>query len=95
MLYNVNLKYLSTKVDKYKNEFVYYAIKNKNFDDIIKDMNDDVKCPWFKGKDNHVLKVKSRYLTEQQKINGEAEINLKEYEYENIKGYYIDKIEFK
>ena len=95
MLYNVNLKYLSTKVDKYKNEFVYYTIKNKNFDEIINEVEEDMKCPWFKGKDNHVLKVKSRYVNEEQRISGEAEINLKEYEYENIKGYYIDKIEFK
>ncbi len=28
-LNNIKLKYLSTKVDKYKNEFVYYSIKKK------------------------------------------------------------------
>jgi hypothetical protein len=31
----------------------------------------------------------------EQKINGEAVINLKQYEYENKKGYYVNKIEFK
>ena len=89
------LKYISTKKDKYKNEFVYYAIKNKDFDDIINDVGEDMKCPWFKGKGGHVLKVKSKYLTEEQKINGEAVIILEQYEYEDMKGYYVNKIEFK
>ena len=34
-LNNIQLKYLSKKVDKYNNEFVYYSIKNKDFDNII------------------------------------------------------------
>ena len=91
----INLKYTSTKNDKYDNEFVYYAIQNKDFNDVDNEIADDMKCPWFKGNGNHVLKVKSKYLQEGQKINGEATINLKQYEYENKKGYYVNKIEFK
>ena len=34
-LNNIQLKYLSTKVDKCSNEFVYYSIKNKDCDNII------------------------------------------------------------
>jgi Holliday junction resolvase RusA-like endonuclease len=91
----INLKYITTKIDKYNNEFVYYSIQNKDFDNVVKEIADDMRCPWFKGKDNYVLKVKSKYLTEEQKINGGAVINLKQYEYENKKGYYANKIEFK
>jgi hypothetical protein len=92
---NIKLKYITTKIDKYDNEFVYYSIQNKDFDNAVKDIADDMRCPWFKGKDNYVLKVRSKYLTEGQKINGETMINLKQYEYENKKGYYVNKIEFK
>ena len=34
-LNNIKFKYLSTKVDKYNNEFAYYSIQNKAFDNII------------------------------------------------------------
>ena len=91
----INLKYITTKIDKYNNKFAYYSIQNEDFDDVVSEIADDIKCPWFKGKDNYVLKVKSKYLTVEQKINGETMINLKQYEYENKKGYYVNKIEFK
>jgi len=92
-LNNIQLKYLSTKVDKYNNEFVYYSIKNKDFDDIINEIKEDVKCPWFKGDTgDFILKVKSSYF-EEKEIDGEATINLKHYEYENKNGYYVNKIE--
>ncbi len=53
-----------------------------------------MKCPWFKGDiGNFILKVKSSYLEEEKEINGEAAINLRQYQYENIKGYYVNKIE--
>ena len=91
-LKNIELKYLSKKVDKYNNEFVYYLIKNKDFDNIIKEIKDNVKCPWFKGDTgDFILKVKSSYF-EEKEINGEATINLKHYEYENKNGYYVNKI---
>ncbi len=93
-LNNIKLKYLSTKVDKYNNEFVYYSIKNKDFDNIINEIKEDVKCPWFSGDiGNFILKVKSSYLEEEKEINGEATINLKHYEYEDKNGYYVNKIE--
>ena len=92
-LNNIQLKFLSKKVDKYNNENVYYLIKNKNFDTIINEIKDDIRYPWFKGKDGKfILKVKSSYFDEKE-IKGEATINLKHYDYENKIGYYVDKIE--
>ena len=92
-LKNIELKYLSKKVDKYNNEFVYYLIKNKDFDNIINEIKEDVKCPWFKGDiGDFILKVKSSYL-EEKEINAEATINLKQYVYEDKNGYYVNKIE--
>ena len=92
-LNNIKLKYLSTKVDKYNNEFIYYSIQNKDFDNIINEIKEDVKCPWFKGDTgDFILKVKSSYF-EEKEINGEATINLKQYVYEDINGYYVNKIE--
>ena len=41
-LKNIELKYLSKKVDKYNNEFVYYLIKTKDFDNIINEIKDNV-----------------------------------------------------
>ena len=74
---------------------VYYLIKNKNFDIIINEIKDDIRYPWFRGKaGNFILKVKSSYF-EEKEIHGEATINLKQYEYENKNGYYVNKIELK
>ena len=92
-LNNIQLKFLSKKVDKYNNENVYYLIKNKDFDIIINEIKDDIRYPWFKGKDGKfILKVKSSYFDEKE-IKGEATINLKHYDYENKYGYYVNKIE--
>ena len=66
-LNNIQLKFLSKKVDKYNNENVYYLIKNKNFDTIINEIKDDIRYPWFKGKaGNFILKVKSSYFDEKR-----------------------------
>ena len=110
-LHNIKIKYVSSKTDKYNNEFSYYIIENENFlskindngiaspkgDDIIKNGNGDITFPWFVGKDynNYLIKIKKRYLKEEEKISGEATINLKKYDYKDREGYYIDKIEFK
>ena len=99
-LHDIKIKYLSTKTDKYNNEFSYYRIENENFaskvDDIIKNVEDNISFPWFLGKENnYLLRIKKRYLKDDEKISGEATINLKLYEYQNKKGYYINKIEFK
>ena len=57
-LTNIKLKYLSTKVDTYNNEFVYYSIKNKDFDNVVYEIKEDVKCLWFKGDiGNFILKL--------------------------------------
>ena len=68
-LKDIELKYLSKKVDKYNNEFVYYLIKNKDFDNIINEIKDNVKCPWFKGDTrDFILNVKSSYFEEKEII---------------------------
>ena len=92
---NICLKYLSTKNDKYGFEFVYYSILNKDFDNAVKDVKEDERRPWFKGKGDYILKVKSIYVKEEHKIDGEATINLAHYDYNNIQGYYVYKIAFK
>ena len=43
------LKYISTKVDNYRSAFVYYSFKSKDFDNIVNEIKEDVKCPCFKG----------------------------------------------
>ncbi len=67
-LNNTKLEHMSTKIDKYNSEFVYYSIK-KDFDTIINEIKEDVNCPWFKGDiGNFILKVKSSYLEEEKEI---------------------------
>jgi len=93
--YNVNLKYITTKTDKYDNEIVYYAILNDNFEDMIKEVSTEMKTPYFEGKDNYVLKIKSKYLTEAQKICGTATVKMKSYSFEEFNGYFINDLEIK
>ena len=90
---NVNLKYISTKTDGYGSEFSCYAILNDNFKDVIKVVSSDMKTPYFLGKDNdYILKVKTRYLTEEQKSSGKFTVNMKEYEYNDYTGYYVNEV---
>ena len=91
----INLKYISTKIDNYKNEIVYYAILNENFKDITKDIPFEMKTPYFEGKDNFMLKIKRKYLSEWQKMSGTATIKMKEYNFEDFKGYFVNGIEIK
>ena len=93
---NVNLKYISTKTDNYGSEFSCYAILNENFKDIIKLVSSEMKTPYFLGKeDNYLLKIKTRYLTEEQKISGTATIKMKVYSYEQFNGYFVNGFEIK
>ena len=48
-LNNTYLKYISTKVDNYRSAFVYYSFKSKDFDNLVNEIKEDVKCPCFKG----------------------------------------------
>ena len=92
---NICLKYISTKKDELGFEHVYYSILNKDFDNAVKDVKEDERRPWFKGKGDYILKVKSKYVKEEHKIDGEATINLAHYDYNNIQGYYVYEIAFK
>ena len=53
--------------------------------------------PWFKCEKNAILKVKSRWLQGNEKATagGVGDINMKEYDYEGTKGYYVNNIAFK
>ena len=95
VLKNLNLKYINTKTDKYDNEYSYYAILNDNVKNIATKLSDTKRLPYFQGSDNFVLKVKTRYLTEEQKSSGTAIVNMKEYEYNEYSGYYVNKFEIK
>ena len=95
VLKNLQVKYLNTKTDKYENEYAYYAILNDNIKCIATKIGDSKKLPYFLGSDNFVLKIKARYLTEEQKKSGTAIVNMKHYEYNEYSGYYVNEIMFK
>ena len=92
VLKNLNLKYLNTKTDKYENEYSYYAILNDNIKNIATKLSDGKRLPYFLGSDNFVLKIKTRYLTEEQKSSGKFTVNMKEYEYNEYTGYYVNSV---
>ena len=91
---NLNLKYINTKTDKYDNEVVYYSILNENIKSVISKLITSNKLPYFLGEKNHILKVKSKYLTEEQKISGTATVKMKFYTYNEFNGYYVNELEF-
>ena len=95
VLKNLNLKYLSTKTDKYENEYAYYSILNDNIKNIATKLSDTKRLPYFLGSDNFALKIKSRYLTEEQKISGTAIVYMKEYAYNEYTGYYVNSFDIK
>ena len=92
VLKNLNLKYINTKTDKYDNEYAFYAILNDNIKNIATKLSDSKRLPYFLGSDNFVLKIKTRYLTEEQKVSGKATVNMKEYVYNEYSGYYVNEI---
>ena len=95
VLKNLNLKYLKTSSDKYENEYVYYSISNETFKDAIIEFKNNEKLPYFLGKNNkYVLKIKGRYVTNKQKINGTATVKMTFYTYNEYSGYYIEEITF-
>ena len=94
VLKNLNVKYLNTKTDKYENEYAYYAILTDNIKCIATKLGDSKKLPYFLGADNFVLKIKTRYLTEEQKKSGTVIVNMKHYEYNGHSGYYVSEIAF-
>ena len=94
VLKNLNVKYLNTKTDKYDNEYAYYAILNDNIKCIATKLSDSERLPYFLGSDNFVLKIKTRYLTEEQKKSGTAIVNMKHYEYNGHSGYFVNEIAF-
>ena len=95
VLKNLNVKYLNTKTDKYENQYAYYAILNDNIKSVATKLSDSKRLPYFLGSDNFVLKIKTRYLTEQQKKSGTAIVNMKEYDYNEYSGYFVNRFEIK
>ena len=90
VLKNLNLKYLTTKTDKYDNEYSYYSILNDNIKNIATKLSDSKRLPYFLGSDNFILKIKTKYLTEEKKSSGKFIVNMKEYEYNEYTGYYVN-----
>ena len=97
VLNKIKLKYLSTKKDSYGNENCFYAIEGDDFGEVVATVPKEFKVPWFMGKKGHTLKVKSRWLKDNEKasMGGIGNISMKEYNFEGTKGYYVDSIAFK
>ena len=95
-LNKIKLKFLATKKDNYNNENCFYAVENGDFAEIVANIPKDFKVPWFKGKKGEVLKIKSRWLKDNKKatVGGVGDISMKEYDFEGVKGYYVDGIAF-
>ena len=93
----LELKYLSTKKDRYGSENLFYVIKSAGFDDVVANVPKHFKVPWFRSEKNAILKVKSRWLQGNEKATagGVGDISMKEYDYEGTKGYYVNNIAFK
>ena len=94
LLNRIKVKYLSTKIDGYGNEHVLYEIATDDFYDIVATVPKDFKVPWFKGKKKPILKVKSRWVKDNDKttIEGMVKIRMKEYDFEGSKGYYVNMV---
>ena len=95
-LNKIKLKYLATKKDNYNNENCFYAVENGDFLDIVATIPKEFKVPWFKGKKGEILKVKSRWVKDSNKatVGGMGNITMKEYDFEGVKGYYVEGIAF-
>ena len=95
-LNKTKLKYLSTKKDSYNNENFFYAIEADDFSDVVATIPEGFKVPWFRGKKGQVLKVKFRWMKDNEKaaIGGVGDVRMKEYNFEGVKGYYVDSIVF-
>ena len=64
---NINLKCITTKTDKYENEISYFAIETVDFDKFVKGIPENLKMPYWSGKESFLLKVKSKYLEGSEK----------------------------
>ena len=87
----INLKYISTKTDKFDNEIAYYEVLNDDFTETMKAAKDDVKKPYFKGDKNYIIKIKTKYLEENQKTSLVVDIDMKFYSFDLYSGYYVTK----
>ena len=92
-LKKLNLKYLSTKTDKYNNEYVYHSILNDNIKCIATKINSSDKLPYFQGENNFILKVKSRYVKDEVRMNGFFTVKMNFYSYNEFNGYYVEGLE--
>mgnify|MGYP006306621551 FL=1 len=95
-LNKIKLKFLAAKKDNYDNENYFYAIENDDFAAVVANMPKGFKVPWFKGKKGEVLKVKARWLKDNEKatVGGVGDISLKEYDFEGAKGFYVEGVAF-
>ena len=96
-LNKIKLKYLSTKKDGYGNQNLFYVIKTAGFDDVVANVPEYFKVPWFKSEKNTISKVKSRWVQGNEKATagGMGNVSMKEYDYEGTKGYHVNNIALK
>ena len=57
LLLDINLKYLSTKTDKYENEISYFAIEIVDFDKMVKDIPEHLKMPYWRTPETTCLNL--------------------------------------
>ena len=100
---NLKLEYISTKKDKYDNEYAYFKIKEKNIENKFTALNVDnetkYSLPYFKttkGKqETYLLKVKSKYV-KLNDLNKEmiyiVDAEFTYFEMNDMEGYYVSKL---
>ena len=102
---NLKLEYISTKKDKYDNEYAYFKIKEKNIENKFTALNVDNEneskyiLPYFKttkGKqETYLLKVKKKYM-KLNDLNKEmiyiVDAEFTYFEMNDMEGYYVSKL---
>ena len=100
---NLKLEYISTKKDKYDNEYVYFKIKETNiekkFTALCIDNESKFILPYFKttkGKqETYLLKVKKKYV-KLNDLNKEmiyiVDAEFTYFEMNDMEGYYVSKL---
>ena len=93
---NVKVRYLTTKMDKYDNEIIWFKIDKTSIDKLNVLNKVDFKLPYFETDDGKtLLKVKSKNV----KINDlkndvviSCDIGFKYYKMNDVQGCYVNKL---
>ena len=93
---NVKVRYLTTKMDKYDNEIIWFKIDKTSIGKLSVINKVGFKLPYFETDDGKtLLKIKSKNV----KINDlkndvviSCDISFKHYKMNDIEGYYVYKL---